>query len=98
MATMLPVETPVIYPNPTNGRERVRIRLPNYPGMVTVKVEIFTTAFRKVNTLDFSHQAGGSDVALPLTDGQGLPLANGVYYVLVQSPAGRSIEKLLILR
>jgi hypothetical protein len=89
--------TPVIYPNPVHGDGPVSIRLPNYPGTAKVTVTVFTTAFRMVN--EFSvNRVGGSDVSLPLTDRNGHPLANGLYYVLIQTPDGRSIQKLLILR
>jgi hypothetical protein len=74
------------------------IRLPNYPGVGTVRIEVFTTAFRKVNAPPPSQQAGGATVDLPLTDKGGSPLANGLYYVVVNSPAGKSILKLLLLR
>jgi hypothetical protein len=35
---------------------------------------------------------------LPLSDRNGKPLANGLYYVLIQTPFGKSVEKLLVLR
>jgi xyloglucan-specific exo-beta-1,4-glucanase len=91
-------KVPVLYPNPVSGSGPVTIQLPVYPGMGKVTVQVFTTAFRMVNTLSFPSQAGGSQISLPLTDRNNRPLANGLYYVLVQSPAGRSILKLLILR
>jgi hypothetical protein len=89
---------PVLYPNPATGPGPVSIQLPTYPGVAKVALQVFTTAFRMVNTLSYDNQAGGSNVALPLTDRNNRPLANGLYYVVVQSPAGRSILKLLILR
>ena len=88
---------PVLYPNPVSGPGPVTIQLPNYPGIGKVTVQVFTTAFRMVNTIPFGNQAGGSKVSLPLTDRNNRPLANGLYYVVVQSPAGKSILKLLIL-
>jgi hypothetical protein len=88
----------VIYPNPVKGPGPVSIRLPEYAGVADVSVKVFTTAFRMVNSFTVSHQAGGTDVSLPLTDRGGRPLADGLYYVMVTMPAGRSIEKLLILR
>ena len=91
------VSTPVIYPNPATGSGPVSIRLPNYPGTATVTVKVFTTAFRMVN--EFTRQSeGGTDIALPLTNRSGAPLANGLYYVVVTTPEGRAIEKLLIIR
>jgi hypothetical protein len=87
----------VIYPNPVKGDGPVSIRLPNYAGIAKVTVTVFTTAFRRVNEFPVT-QAGGSDVALPLSDRTGEPLANGLYYVLIQTPLGKSVEKLLVLR
>jgi hypothetical protein len=92
------VSTPVIYPNPATGPGPVSIRLPNYPGTATVTVKVFTTAFRMVNELTLQSQEGGMDIALPLTNRSGAPLANGLYYVVVYTPDGRAIEKLLIIR
>jgi hypothetical protein len=89
---------PVLYPNPATGAGPVSIQLPTYPGTAKVTLQVFTTAFRMVNTLSYDNQAGGSNVALPLTDRNNRPLANGLYYVVVQTPAGKSILKLLILR
>jgi hypothetical protein len=76
----------------------VSLVLPGYSGRATVTVQIVTTAFRLVNQKSFANQAGGSLISLPVTDKKGTPLANGLYYLIVQSPAGRLIEKLLVLR
>jgi hypothetical protein len=89
---------PVLYPNPVSGPGPVTIQLPNYPGTDKVTLKVFTTAFRMVNTIPYDSQAGGSNISLPLTDRNNQPLANGLYYVVVKSPAGKSILKLLILR
>jgi hypothetical protein len=97
-ASVEPLKTPVIYPNPVKGPGPVSIRLPEYAGVADISVKVFTTAFRMVNSFTVSHQAGGADVSLPLTDRGGRPLANGLYYVMVTTPEGRSILKLLILR
>ncbi len=88
---------PVLYPNPVSGPDPVTIQLPNYPGVGKVTVQVFTTAFRTVKEFSVT-QAGGSVVSLPLSDQRGSPLANGLYYVAVTTPNGRSIMKLLILR
>jgi hypothetical protein len=89
---------PVLYPNPVSGPGPVTIQLPNYPGSEVVTIQVFTTAFRMVNSLPPKSEAGGSHVTLPLTDRNNRPLANGLYYVVVNSPAEKSILKLLILR
>ena len=88
---------PVLYPNPVSGPGPVTIQLPNYPGTGKVTVQVFTTAFRMVNEFTVN-EAGGSKAPLPLTDRSNNPLANGLYYVAVQTPAGKSILKLLVLR
>jgi len=75
----------------------VGIQLPSYPGTGEVKIQVFTTAFRMVNWMS-EPKAGGSVVTLPLSDHWSRPLADGIYYVQVQSPAGTAILKLLILR
>ncbi|HVM32406.1 MAG TPA: carbohydrate binding domain-containing protein [bacterium] len=89
--------TPVIFPNPVRGGTSVGIQLPPYPGTANVTLQVVTTAFRMVNRFT-TPEMGGSVVTLPLTDWRGTPLADGIYYVVVQSPAGRSILRLLILR
>jgi len=96
--TPIVVSTPVIYPNPATGAGPVSIRLPNYPGIAKVTVKVFTTAFRMVNEIPYSNQEGGTDIPLPLNNRWGTPLANGLYYVVVYTPEGRAIEKLLIIR
>jgi hypothetical protein len=88
----------VLFPNPVRTNGPVSLVLPAYSGKATVTVQIVTTAFRLVNQKSFSNQTGASLIALPITDKKGTPLADGLYYVIVQSPAGRLIEKLLVLR
>lgn len=86
----------ILYPNPSVGTS-VQLN----PGLVSasaVQVQYFTLAFRKVNELDFSQVGAGGTLTLPLRDEWGNPLANGLYYVVVISNRGRSVEKLLILR
>jgi len=71
------------------------------PGLISssnVQVEIFTVAFRKVNSYYFPNVPAGATVQLELVDRKGTPLASGLYYVVVNSNQGRSIFKLLILR
>ncbi len=94
----VPVGSPVIYPNPAKGGQAVSIQLPDFPGTATIEVKVFTTAFRKVNQFSQVNQTGGGNMSLPLSDQRGSPLADGLYYVVVTTPNGRSILKLLILR
>ena len=97
--------TPIIYPNPSQGGP-VQISVPGQ-GTGDVKVELFTSAFRKVQEADFKNEPLGvrGGVTILMTDSWGHPLASGLYYVVVTvTPAGggakyeRLIGKLLLLR
>lgn len=62
-------------------------------------VKVFTAAYRKVNEKSSGQvPAGVLSLPLDLTDRTGSPLANGIYYVVVQTGQGRNICKLLVLR
>jgi hypothetical protein len=88
----------VLFPNPATGPGPVTLQVSlSSPGQV--QITVFTTAFRKVNTITLSNvPAGTTDVVLPLTDQEGTPLANGLYYVVVRTSQGRFTTKLMILR
>jgi hypothetical protein len=89
----------VIFPNPATGPgpATLQITLASPAGRVTVSV--YTTAFRKVNGLTLENlPAGTNDILLPLVDRRGNLLANGLYYVVVETPQGRLTARLLILR
>jgi hypothetical protein len=88
--------TVVVYPNPSTGGT-VQLN-PNLSTESNVSIEIFTIAFRKVNSLNYSNVQPGMSVPIPLVDKTGTPLASGLYYVVVQTNQGRSIVKLLLLR
>jgi len=64
----------------------------------TVKVEIFTVAFRKVLVKTFENVQSGQSLPLTLTDYWGRPLAGGLYYVVIVADGHFSIGKLLVLR
>ncbi len=105
-STVQPIGTPtphplatqvVLYPNPSNGTEPLFIAVP-LTAPADVKVQIFTTAFRKVQEKTYPSQPVGIPVSITLNDREGTPLASGLYYVVVITPQGRSIGKLLILR
>ena len=94
-----PVGVPVIYPNPVDGTKPVSLyaTFNEPPGQVTIA--IFTTAFRKVQQSE-PIQLSGNVLNIPfnLVDKDDVPLANGLYYVVLSTPSGRSIGKLLVLR
>ena len=81
--------------------------MPGLNSVADVRVELFTTAFRKVKDQSFPQQPAGVDAAIDLKDDWGTPLASGLYYVVVFSAnpstgsgqtASKSIGKLLIVR
>jgi hypothetical protein len=97
----------VIYPNPWTGGP-VHLLVPG-TGVATVKVEVFTTAFRKVLVKNFEAiplGTPGSGPTIDMMDQWGNPLGNGLYYVVVstvpQSGSGGSplwmVGKMLLLR
>jgi hypothetical protein len=88
----------VIYPNPSDGSVPPILLIP-VNTVTDVKVKIFTVAFRKVwETSVPSVGPPGSQLTLPLTDKWGTPLANGVYYVVVETDLGFYKAKWLILK
>jgi hypothetical protein len=91
-----PGTTPVIYPNPSNGGP-VNVLPPAFKGLSEIRIQIFTTAFRKVLDVVYPQQLYGP-ITLTLDDSWGKPLANGLYYVVIQTSKGRAILKLLVLR
>jgi hypothetical protein len=100
--TTTPAPTPLpgivgIYPNPVTG-PTVQILPPFYNGIMNVKVEVFTLAFRKVQDNSYPSIPSGTAITLSLTGRSGNWLANGIYYVVVTVNGHRSIGKLLVLR
>jgi hypothetical protein len=87
----------VIYPNPAKG-DTVNVLPPTHAGMTDVRVEIFTSAFRKVLDETFASVPPGVAVTVELKDNWGKPLADGLYYVVVTVDGKRYIAKMLILR
>ncbi len=97
--TPTPEATMIVYPNPATGPGPVTVQVSLVSFAAQVKVEVFTLAFRKVNQITlFNVSAGILDISLPLTDRDGKPLANGLYYVVIQTPQGRFVTKLLVVR
>jgi hypothetical protein len=75
----------------------MRIVLQKPAGWLTLK--IYTIAFRMVKEETFQNlSAGPNDLPLTLIDKWGRDLANGLYYILVDTPVGKTKAKLLILR
>jgi hypothetical protein len=89
----------VLYPNPLKGPGPVTVRIYLPAPAQEIDIQIFTTAFRKVNEIRLTQvPAGETDYSLNVTDRWGKALANGFYYVVVTIDGKRTIGKLLILR
>jgi len=86
---------PVVYPNPCTG-SNATIKLPTADD-ANVKVQIFTLAFREVQTIKISQMSGDS-LSVPLVDKSGRQLADGLYYFVIQMNGTRSVIKVLVLR
>ena len=64
-----------------------------------VKVQLFTTAFRKVREdLYWNVAAGVMPATIVLKDHGGVPLASGLYYLVVNAGSHRSVGKILVIR
>jgi hypothetical protein len=96
--TPVPQKFPVIYPNPVDGTAPVNVRPPFFTGVSDVKVQIFTLAYRKVQEHTYKNLVVGQDCPIKLVDEHNDLLANGLYYVVVTTNAGRTIGKMLVLR
>jgi len=103
--------TPVVFPNPADGTAPVSVAVNLQQATDSVSVQIFTVAFRKVQETTYS--SASSDVTATLISGNlarkwilpvllkdkwGTNLASGLYYVVIATPNGRSVGKLLIER
>ena len=86
-----------IYPNPVSA-PTVEVLPPQYNGIETVRVELYTLAFRKVQDNTYPSLPSGTAISLSLTGKSGNPLANGIYYVVVTVNGHRTVGKLLVLR
>jgi len=95
--TMTPTNTgnAVIYPNPATGTT-VSIQLPMM-NAANVKVQIFTLAFREVQTINVA-QVAGNTLVVPLIDKSGVNLANGLYYFVIHANGRKWMVKVLVLR
>jgi hypothetical protein len=75
----------------------VSVLPPAYSGSQEVRVEIFTSNFRKVLDETFANVPSGLAVTVELKDRWGRTLANGLYYVRVSVDGKRSVTKLMVL-
>ncbi|HVM33461.1 MAG TPA: glycosyl hydrolase family 8 [bacterium] len=95
----VPVTDPIPYPNPSTGNGPVSVSVSFGQPTGPVHLQIFTTAFRMVQDINEGPvNAGAQSFSLNLVDKDSIPLANGLYYVVISTPNGRSIGKILVLR
>jgi hypothetical protein len=87
--------TPVVYPNPVTG-STTTIQLAD-PNTTSVKVQIFTVAFREVQVITTSQLSEGN-LTVALSDKGGRPLADGLYYFVIQCNGARWVNKVLVMR
>ena len=96
-ATEVPGADPVIWPNPVKDQDTVNLRL-SLPKEGQVRVRYFTTANRMVGTTGWLDEpAGIYDLPLPLQADGGKPFSNGLYFMVVETPAGKKTLKLVVL-
>lgn len=86
------------YPNPSNGGP-VNIRI-DVSKPSTVQWSVFTQAFRKIRSGEtFIDQTG--TIQWDLRDDQGMPVADGLYFIRVKVTGGQTtvkIFKVLVIR
>lgn len=88
----------VVAPNPADGTQPVSVIVPMTMSASDVKVQVFTTAFRKVQEKTYPSLPADRKVEVRLVDDWNKPLASGIYYVVIHTSKGRSVGKLLLLR
>ncbi|HJT23299.1 MAG TPA: hypothetical protein VJ873_01900, partial [bacterium] len=89
--------TPIVFPNPSTGGP-VNVLAAAYTGTANVSVEIFTTAFRRVQAQSYANLPYGP-IKIEMQDDWQHPLASGLYYVVIQVDGQpRTVTKLLLLR
>jgi hypothetical protein len=93
----VPAGIVVIYPNPATGLT-VQVMPPAFSGLVDIRLEVFSLAFRKVLDHTYPNWPNGQPIPLTLNANSGNSLANGIYYVVVTLEGKRYVGKLLILR
>lgn len=62
----------------------------------TIKWDVFTAAFRKVN--GGMVPSGTSSIQWNLKDSSNFPVANGLYYLRVQVGAYKVVQKVIVIR
>jgi chitinase len=87
----------ILYPNPAQSGNSVNLRL-GLSSPSPVEIKVFTLSFRKVQDRTYPQVEAQGMVPIPLSDEAGKPLANGLYYLVVNTNQGNFIEKLLVVK
>ena len=88
----------MIYPNPAAG-ESTQVQITGLTESTKVSMELQTVAFRKIVEVIFHSEGHGTvNLTLPLKDGTGADLANGLYYLVVRAQNNTLVLKLMVLR
>jgi len=100
-----PILTPIVYPNPlsvaygSNNLVQAMVSVTLNQSAKVMTIQLFTTAYRKIGESTVNDvPVGIHSYPLPIKDLKGKQLANGVYYVVVTTSAGRAVGKLMILK
>jgi len=99
--TITPTESchkPGFYPNPCRPGDSLHLHFAPCDWGGNVHLRLYTVAFRKILDLWITADPSGADASLVVKSSWGTFLANGLYYMALDRPEGRSVEKLLILR
>ncbi len=94
------METPIVFPNPSDGSGPVSVGFQINRPVDHVTVLVVTVANRLIydKVMPGPFGVGMNFAALDLKDLKGVKLANGTYYVYVETPDGtRALGKLVIL-
>ena len=90
-----PTPLPELWPNPSfSGTVQIYLGLNS---VSDISVKIYTVAFRMVQE-EKKSVSPGDYLQIDLRDKWGEKLANGVYYVVINSPRGRLVKKVIVLR
>ncbi len=95
--TQTPSSAPVLYPNPAPGGSSTNLQL-TLGASSDVHYRIFTLSFRKVQDQTIPNvPAGLNNLKIPLVDKNGVALANGLYYLVINYDGKRVVLKLLVI-
>jgi hypothetical protein len=89
----------MVYPNPVDGSGKVTVTVDLTYSLYGAKLKIYTLAFRKIDEMTIGNiPAGPWRYSFVLKNTGGGILANGLYYVVLDSLYDKRIAKLLLIR